>query len=436
MSSKPYIITEPAEVAKRYGNDKEKIQQAAMLGMVDPTAAVMAGMYIDRVERDAQAARARANKSTVAQDTFPQIAMAPQAAMAPQMAPTEAGVAALPVPDDMVPDEYAGGGIVAFSNGGTPFYAEGNRPFQTTEGQTRRQYTQEELDEYRRLKEMGLLQGLNELVVDPLRQFFATTGRRDLQRGMTQGYNAQPTPGSLPADVRRADISEMVAVPRPDGTVVAPNVASPAVSATTPSGQQPTPRTGAPSEVALITPQGQRLIPRQGMSVEDFKARQKEFGITDNVDADLKKQIDALAAGSKSEREQAKYMAMLQAGLGIMGGTSPNALQNISAGAQRGIAQYASDIKDIKKEERDLMKLRGELARAEDARKRGDFKTFQEANDKAQALEISLMNAQSTRMTAQAQQRIAEARATGSGITPNQMANLRMKAEKEVEELA
>jgi hypothetical protein len=43
--------------------------------------------------------------------------MAPQM---PQQMPTEAGVAALPVPDEMVPNEFAGGGIIAFANGGVP----------------------------------------------------------------------------------------------------------------------------------------------------------------------------------------------------------------------------------------------------------------------------------------------------------------------------
>jgi hypothetical protein len=37
------------------------------------------------------------------------------------------------------------------------------------------------------------------------------------------------------------------------------------------------------------------------------------------------------------QREQDKYMAMLQAGLGMMGGTSKNALANIGAGASQGI---------------------------------------------------------------------------------------------------
>lgn len=206
-----------------------------------------------------------------------------------------------------------------------------------------------------------------------------------------------------------------------------PNVSRPKGITPVPRGLAP----AAPSEVALVTPEGQKVIPRQGMSIEDFKAKQKAFGITDDVDADLKKQIEELAAGSKGEREQAKYMAMLQAGLGIMGGSSPYALQNIGTGAQKGVAQYASDIKDIKKEERDLVKLRGELARAEDARKRGDFKAFEEANDRARKLEIDLMQAESGRMLAEASQ--TRAKAAGSGITLSQMANLRMKAEKEVD---
>jgi hypothetical protein len=97
-----------------------------------------------------------------------------------------------------------------------------------------------------------------------------------------------------------------------------------------------------------------------------------------------------MAAGSKSEREQAKYMALLQAGLGMMGGTSPFALQNIAAGAQKGVAQYAGDIKDIKAQERDAMKMKGELARAEDARKRGDFKAFMDSEDKARKYQLDL----------------------------------------------
>jgi hypothetical protein len=170
--------------------------------------------------------------------------------------------------------------------------------------------------------------------------------------------------------------------------------------------------------------------------VANFKKQQEEFGIEADVDADLKKQIDKLEQGTKKEREQAKYMALLQAGLGIMGGSSPYAFENIGKGAMPAVTQYGAALKDIKKEERDLVKLRGELARAEDARKRGDFKTFQDAQDKAKKLEVDLFQAESGRMVAKAQQTRAAAAAKGSGMTPNQMATLRLRVENEVDPAA
>lgn len=46
-------------------------------------------------------------------------------------------------------------------------------------------------------------------------------------------------------------------------------------------------------------------------------------------------------AGMASQREQDKYLALLSAGLGIMGGTSHNAFANIGQGAQLGIQSLA-----------------------------------------------------------------------------------------------
>jgi hypothetical protein len=115
-----------------YGGNKQKIAQAAQMGLVDPTAAVLAGMFIDKM-RTAQQEEAAPNQ-TVAQQTFAptQMAMAPAGLgatpegqqMAPQMqqAPVtaaEGGLMSLDVPDNMY-DGYAGGGIIAFANGGMP----------------------------------------------------------------------------------------------------------------------------------------------------------------------------------------------------------------------------------------------------------------------------------------------------------------------------
>jgi hypothetical protein len=102
-----YELQSPKDIAMEYGGNKQKIAQATQMGLIDPTAAVLAGMFIDRM------------RSAQQEEMAPQQTVAQQV-MAPQMPPTEAGVAALPVPDEMVPSEFAGGGIIAFANGGMP----------------------------------------------------------------------------------------------------------------------------------------------------------------------------------------------------------------------------------------------------------------------------------------------------------------------------
>ena len=154
--AKPFSIQSPEDIAKEYAGNKQKIAQAMQLGVVDPTAGVLAGMFIDRM-RSAQM-QEQAPQTTVAQQVMggapapanplpagglgatppaappmaPPTGMPPEMGMAPPMpegAPmgmAEGGLAMLPVPDAMFDepnnggygDGYAGGGIVAFGPGG------------------------------------------------------------------------------------------------------------------------------------------------------------------------------------------------------------------------------------------------------------------------------------------------------------------------------
>lgn len=161
METKPYRIQSPEDIAKDYGGNKQKIAQAMQLGVVDPTAGVLAGMFIDRM-RSAQM-QEMAPKPTVAQQvmggapaqaplaaagglgaTPPALPpMAQMGAPAPE-APTDieqpipqslaagglyeapymkdGGLSELPIPDGMFDESrdgsYADGGLVAFANGG------------------------------------------------------------------------------------------------------------------------------------------------------------------------------------------------------------------------------------------------------------------------------------------------------------------------------
>jgi len=73
------------------------------------------------------------------------------------------------------------------------------------------------------------------------------------------------------------------------------------------------------------------------------------------------------------QREQDKYMAMLQAGLGMMGGTSQHALANIGAGGQQGIQALAQSNAARTAEENALLSGRLGLAKI------GSNKEYQDA---------------------------------------------------------
>ena len=80
METKPYRIQSPEDIAKDYGGNKQKIAQAMQMGVVDPTAGVLAGMFIDRM-RSAQVQEG-AQAPTVAQQVFaPPAPPAPPAPM-------------------------------------------------------------------------------------------------------------------------------------------------------------------------------------------------------------------------------------------------------------------------------------------------------------------------------------------------------------------
>ena len=179
MSTKPFSLQSPEQIAKDYGGNKQKIASAAQMGLVDSTAAVLAGMFIDRM-RSAQMQEQQPQQTVAQQVLSPQpqggpppgppqggapmgmapppqggapmgmagappiggmqhrLGMATQQGGMPVPPPqgagpgfAEGGLASLPVPGGMFDEpanggfndgglapNYAGGGIVAFADGG------------------------------------------------------------------------------------------------------------------------------------------------------------------------------------------------------------------------------------------------------------------------------------------------------------------------------
>lgn len=104
------------ELATKYS--KPELARMVQMGMVSPQEALMAGMMIDRIAKSAM----QPPQTTVAQDVLAAAPTAAQAGImgAPNAPPPSAGVAALP----SGLQNMAGGGIVAFADGGDiPRYA-------------------------------------------------------------------------------------------------------------------------------------------------------------------------------------------------------------------------------------------------------------------------------------------------------------------------
>jgi hypothetical protein len=72
--------------------------------------------------------------------------------------------------------------------------------------------------------------------------------------------------------------------------------------------------------------------------------------------AKYEEMLKGQSAESKEARKQDKYMRLLEAGLGIMGGTSQYALTNIGQGAMGAAKGYAQDKASYRKEDRDSIK--------------------------------------------------------------------------------
>jgi hypothetical protein len=80
--------------------------------------------------------------------------------------------------------------------------------------------------------------------------------------------------------------------------------------------------------------------------------------------AALRKSIAARREELGKQREQDKYMALLAAGLGMMGGTSRNALENIGKGALQGVASMQASRKEQREAEQDVLASELGLSRA------------------------------------------------------------------------
>lgn len=307
----------------------------------------------------------QASTTTVAQDVVSK-ALAPQMGgmpgMTPQTTPQQAqqgvaglqapqGVAALP--SGMGQQSFAGGGIVAFADGSKKAVEDPNVDDSTD-------------DNAYLNRSRGLVEGAKNL----LEPFTHLRNYDPLQKAGDVAANirnwGQTPVGEQAAAFRAASMTPDQA-PTVGGQTVLPSrtsKAAPSMDADAQAGgfyggKGPTPAqflAAHPNITNADVGTGAGAMP--GPKASDAA---KQLGITQTeAPTDMfgryQKMYDEQKAQASADKEQSKWMRLLEAGLGIMGGTSPYAAVNIGQGATQAVKGAAADISANRKEQADANK--------------------------------------------------------------------------------
>lgn len=398
MDTQPFSLQSPEAIAKEYGGNKQAIARAAQMGLVDPTAAVLAGMFIDRMR--GAAAQEQAPQQTVAQAVLepqpqmqPQMAQMPMAQEMPVQPMAGGGLADLPVDDSMFPSEYAGGGIVAFSAGNQvrtdPYraYIPGRGAYRLSPEDEER-LVREGRREFVKPTFSEALGQMRSMFVDPTVEYLSTDPIKQTLLGDSVAASPAPfTPVGVPAGgpMTAADLRRLEAE-RGDAYLTGPGL-TPEQSAANVAAARQAPEAAGQAAAApagfnvedIIARSGRMargLIPEETAAVPTIAQAnlqtEEELRVA-GFDPDLiKKQraeLETEKAGLAEDRKTAMNMRLIEAGLGIMAGESANAFANIGKGATPALQGLSKDIKELKTAERaynqaqrDLDKKQNEFA--------------------------------------------------------------------------
>jgi len=138
------------------------------------------------------------------------------------------------------------------------------------------------------------------------------------------------------------------------GRAVAPAAIPTAIPALSLAGRQ-NPETYGLSGNFLKTPQSTEAIPTPKSKADEYFEA-------------LAKDIQERAAQAKEEGDINKYLAIMQAGFAMMGGSSPYAMTNIGKGAEQGISTYGALRKQSLDTQKDISASRLGLAKYQAAK--------------------------------------------------------------------
>lgn len=309
----PMILSRKAELAQEEANKRALMQQAAQQGQEQS--------IIEKLM--AQNAAAEAAKAPAPEDM------------------TDVGIASNPVPEMRM----AGGGIVAFQEGGEAELSE------------------EERERLRQNEYMQRVYGFGDFFsrlgsgIEKYNPFTGTAYRDAIRNFINESPESQAERFRAASPRREQAVNPKQEVP-PTSTTQATSSAIPSRSykeddAREVARMQATAGVNKRYQDELEAKRtAPPVIPESAGKSEAAKINAEKQGILDEYKKLYAQDKDA----ADKTREEAKWMRMLEAGLNIMGGESPYAFSNIGKGAAAAAKGYGEDVRGLRAEERERNK--------------------------------------------------------------------------------
>jgi len=205
-------------------------------------------------------------------------------------------------------------------------------------------------------------------------------------------------------------------------------------------------RTNLPTQMAkggiiAFSGQGQSLVPSTEPEAESTPKSPRKtlsdildevrsaYGDTERPTPERLAYMEAIKSGAYKPEDIKKQtgLRILQAGLGVMGGRSPNAFANIAEGVAPAVEGYSKDVEKYKTAKLGEMKSLADLADAQRLEKRGDVKTAADLYSKQLDREQRLATASQKDMVVYAQQYLQMKRVAGDTRPDSVLMNEGMK---------
>ena len=383
-------------------NELKGVPDQALVGYVqNPTGEVPTYLALSELQRR-KTMREKYQQQQTPQTTVAEDLAAPPpmeqgiAAMAPQQAPVEEqGVASLPTGDMYDEQNFATGGIVAFDDGGeVEHFAEGGTSRLGRWWEGYKQRSQEDLakqDKIQRLQNEYL-----SLTIDPLQitvpgQPEAAAKRQAAIKQELMALQSAPpsekAPTAIPAPTATTGgprVSPEQGLPSSFTGIDQPSQFQPSPNALTQMNQPPAPPTPpAPNATgvareglsSLYKPLSDRsadydaLMKDEAGAAENAMAKYRQLMGDDPMRPQLEEKLKKMEERSAKQEEQAPWMALARAGLGMAAGKSQFALQNIAEGATMGLEDYSKakdKLETAREKQFDIQSRLAQAKRAED----------------------------------------------------------------------